>query len=50
MNTSDRNASSDSPPSAVFSAASLYGTLFQGLKLNRKNVKHYPQQHPVGNL
>lgn len=35
MNTSDKNPSSDSPPNAVFSAASLYGASLHGLKLNK---------------
>lgn len=34
-NTSDKNPSRDSPPNAVFSAASLYGASSQGLKSKR---------------
>lgn len=47
MNTCDKNASSDSPPSAVLSAASLYGASFQGLKLNKKMSSIFHNNVPL---
>ena len=38
-NTSDRNPSSDNPPNAVFSAASLYGASIQGLNFKKEVSK-----------
>ena len=37
--TSDKNASSDSPPNAFFSAASSYGIPIQGLQF--KTIKYH---------
>lgn len=46
LHTSDRKASSDSPPNAFFSAASSYGVPFQGLQQEKQPKRKGKKKNP----